>query len=326
MTQCTQSSFEFEAHFSRRVVAGFDGGTITSDAGALLLRQVNRRIGLLPRLAQCFTDFRNPFYVTHDVAGMVSQRVYALALGYADLNDHDQLRDDPLMGLLAGKRKPGAALASKSTLCRLERTLEAGAATDRYKKIRYDGAAIDRLLVELFVESHMQAPSRIVVDLDATDTPLHGQQEGRFFHGYYDHYCYLPLYIFAGDQILGVRLREANQDASAGSMEELQRIVAQIRERWPKTQIILRADSGFCRGELMSWCEDQHVDYVLGVARNQRLRRRIDKALRQAAGEARARRRGCSPSFAIARAGAGRAPGASSPRPSRSRANKTRAT
>ena len=235
----------------------------------------------------CFTDFRNPFYVTHDVAGMVSQRVYALALGYADLNDHDQLRDDPLMGLLAGKRKPGAALASKSTLCRLERTPEAGAATDRYKKIRYDGAAIDRLLVELFVESHTQAPSRIVVDLDATDTPLHGQQEGRFFHGYYDHYCYLPLYIFAGDQILGVRLREANQDASAGSVEELQRIVAQIRERWPKTQIILRADSGFCREELMSWCEDQHVDYVLGVARNQRLRRRIDKALRQAAGEAR---------------------------------------
>jgi len=287
MTQCTQSGFEFEAHFSRRVVAGFDGGAITSDAGALLLRQVDRRIGLLPRLAQCFTDFRNPFYVTHDVAGMVSQRVYALALGYEDLNDHDQLRDDPLMGLLAGKREPGAALASKSTLCRLERTPAAGAATDRYKKIRYDEAAIDRLLVELFVESHAQAPSQIVIDLDATDTPLHGQQEGRFFHGYYDHYCYLPLYIFAGDQIVGVRLREANQDASAGSVEELQRIVAQIREHWPETQIILRADSGFCREELMSWCEDNHVDYVFGLARNQRLRRRIDKAMRQAAGEAR---------------------------------------
>ena len=287
MTQCTQSGFEFETHFSRQVVAGFDGGTISSDAGALLLRQVDRRIGLLPRLAQCFTDFRNPFYVTHDVAGMVSQRVYALALGYEDLNDHDQLRDDPLMGLLAGKRKPGAALASKSTLCRLERTPAAGAATDRYKKIRYDEAAIDRLLVELFVESHAQAPSQIVIDLDATDTPLHGQQEGRFFHGYYDHYCYLPLYIFAGDQIVGVRLREANQDASAGSVEELQRIVAQIREHWPETQIILRADSGFCREELMKWCEDNHVDYVFGLARNQRLRRRIDKAMRQAAGEAR---------------------------------------
>jgi len=286
MTQCTQSSFEFEAHFSRRVVAGFDGGTITSDAGALLLRQVDRRIGLLPRLARCFSDFRNPVLISHAVAEMVSQRVYALALGYEDLNDHDQLRDDPLMGLLAGQRKPGAALASKSTLCRLERTPEAGAATDRYKKIRYDGASIDRLLVELFLESRTEAPSRIVIDLDATDTPLHGQQEGRFFHGYYDHYCYLPLYIFAGDQILGVRLREANQDASAGSVEELQRIVAQIREHWPETQIIVRADSGFCREELMSWCERNHVDYVLGLARNQRLRRRIDKALRQAAGEA----------------------------------------
>ncbi len=286
MTQCTQDSFEFEAHFSRRVVAGFDGGTITSDAGALLLRQVDRRIGLLPRLARCFSDFRNPVYISHEVGEMVSQRVYALALGYEDLNDHDQLRDDPLMGLLAGKRKPGAALASKSTLCRLERTPEAGAASDRYKKIRYDAAAIDRLLVEMFVESHPQAPARIVVDLDATDTPLHGQQEGRFFHGYYDHYCYLPLYIFAGDQIVGVRLREANQDASAGSVEEIQRIVAQIRARWPQTQIILRADSGFCREELMRWCEDNHVDYVFGLARNQRLRRRIDKAMRQAAGEA----------------------------------------
>jgi hypothetical protein len=243
MTQCTQSSFEFEAHFSRRVVAGIDGGTITSDAGALLLRQVDRRIGLLPRLARCFSDFRNPAFISHEVGEMVSQRVYALALAYEDLNDHVQLRNDPLMGLLAGKREPGAALASKSTLCRLERTPEAGAATDRYKKIRYDAAAIDRLLVDMVLESRTEAPARIVVDLDATDTPLHGQQEGRFFHSYYDHYCYLPLYIFAGDQIVGVRLREANQDASAGSVEETARIVAQIRAHWPKTQIVLRADS-----------------------------------------------------------------------------------
>lgn len=214
MTECTQVSFEFEGHFSRRVVAGFDGGTITSDAGALLLPQVDRRLGLLPRLAHCFSDFRNPVWVSHAVAKMVSQRVYALALGYEDLNDHDQLRDDPLMDLLTGKREPGAARASKSTLCRLERTPEAGAATDRYKKIRYDAASIDRLLVDKFLESRTEAPSHIVVDLDATDTPLHGQQEGRFFHGYYDHYCYLPLYIFAGDQILGVRLREANQDVA----------------------------------------------------------------------------------------------------------------
>lgn len=286
MTQCSQSGFEFEAHFSRRVVAGFDGGAMTSDAGALLLRSTERRIGLLSRLAGCFTDFRRQERVEHGVAEMVAQRVYALALGYSDLNDHDQLRDDPLMGLLAGKRESGKALASKSTLCRLERTTQAGAAQDRYKKVRYDTAAIDRLLVEVYLESQAEPPERIVIDLDATDTPLHGKQEGRFFHGYYDHYCYLPLYIFAGDQILGVRLREANQDASAGSVEEIERIVAQIRTRWPQTQIILRADSGFCREQLMKWCEDHRVDYVFGLARNQRLRRRIGKAMRQAAAEA----------------------------------------
>ena len=286
MTQCSQSGFEFEAHFSRQVVAGFDGGAMTSDAGALLLRSTDRRIGLLSRLAHCFTDFRNQERVEHSVAEMVAQRVYALALGYGDLNDHDQLREDPLMGLLAGKREPDTALASKSTLCRLERTTEADAGQDRYKKIRYDADAIDRLLVDVYLESQTEAPERIVIDLDATDTPLHGKQEGRFFHGYYDHYCYLPLYIFAGDQVLGVRLREANQDASAGSVEEIQRIVAQIRARWPQTQIILRADSGFCREPLMKWCEDHQVDYVFGLARNQRLRRSIGKAMRQAAAEA----------------------------------------
>jgi hypothetical protein len=277
---------EFEAHGCRRVVAGFDGGAVTSDAGALLLRSTNRRIGLLARLAHCFCDFRRQERVEHSVAEMVAQRVYALALGYADLNDHDQLRDDPLMSLMAGKREPGTALASKSTLCRLERTAEAKAGEDRYKKVRYDAAAIDRLLVEVYLESQAKVPERIVIDLDVTDTPLHGRQEGRFFHGYYDHYCYLPLYLFAGDQILGVRLREANQDASAGSLEEIQRIVAQIRARWPKTQIILRADSGFCRDELMKWCEENRVDYVFGLARNPRLRRRIDKAMRKAMGVA----------------------------------------
>lgn len=286
MTQCTQESLEFEAHSSRRVVASFDGGAVTSDAGALLLRSTDRRIGLLSRLARCFADFRRQERIEHSVTEMVAQRVYALALGYGDLNDHDQLRDDPLMGLLAGKREPGTALASKSTLCRLERTAEAGAGQDRYKKVRYDATAIDRLLVEVYLESQAEAPERIVIDLDATDTPLHGRQEGRFFHGYYDHYCYLPLYLFAGDQILGVRLREANQDASAGSVDEIQRIVAQIRARWPETQILLRADSGFCRDELMKWCEDNRVDYVFGLARNPRLRRKIDKAMRQAMGVA----------------------------------------
>lgn len=285
MTECSQASFEFAPHFSRSVVAAFDGGTLTSDGGALLLRQTERRIHLLPRLAACFTDFRSQERIEHGVEQMLAQRVYGLALGYEDLNDHDQLRCDPLMGLLAGKREPESALASKSTLCRLERTAQNATPAERYKKIRYNSEAIDGLLVNLFLESHTTAPRQIIVDLDATDTPLHGRQEGRFFHGYYDHYCYLPLYIFCGDQLLCARLREANQDASAGSLDEIRRIVSQIRQRWPEVRILLRADSGFCREELMRWCEDNHVDYVFGLARNQRLRLLSGKAMRKAAAE-----------------------------------------
>lgn len=290
MTECIQSSFEFARHCSRAVVARFDAGILTSDAGALLLRQVDQRIRLLSRLARCFTDYRRSDRCDHSVSEMVAQRVYALALGYADLNDHDQLRKDPLMGLLAGRRETDGDLASKSTLCRLERTPATGAETDRYKKIRYQQEAVDRLLVDLFLEAHPELPEEIVIDLDTTDTPLHGHQEGRFFHGFYNEYCYLPLYIFCGEQLLGVRLREANQDASAGSREEIERIVMQIRERWPQVRIILRADSGFCREELMGWCEQNRVDYVFGLARNKRLRKRIEKAMRKAA--ARQRREG----------------------------------
>lgn len=283
MTECSQTNFEFAAHFSRSVVADFDGGALTSDGGALLLRQTEHRIHLLPRLAACFTDFRSQERIEHGVEQMLAQRVYGLALGYEDLNDHDQLRRDPLMNLLAGKREPESALASKSTLCRLERTTATATPAERYKKIRYDNEAIDRLLVDLFLESQSDAPEKIIIDLDATDTPLHGRQEGRFFHGYYDHYCYLPLYIFCGDQLLCARLREANQDASAGSLEEIRRIVTQIRQRWAKVRIILRADSGFCREELMRWCEDHQVDYVFGLARNERLRQLSGKAMRKAA-------------------------------------------
>jgi len=282
MTQCTQDSFQFEAHFSRSVVADFQGGALTSDAGGLLLRQADRRLGLLKRLTACFEDFRSPDRCQHTLEQMLAQRVYALALGYEDLNDHDQLRQDPLMGVLAGKREADQPLASKSTLCRLERTPAAGADQDRYRKIRYQPVAIDRLLVELFLESYAQPPEEIVLDLDVTDLPLHGRQEGRFFHGFYDAYCYLPLYIFCGDQLLGVRLRTADQDTSAGSLEEVQRIVAQIRARWPQVRIILRADSGFCREDLMWWCEHNQVDYVFGLARNERLRKRIGKAMRKA--------------------------------------------
>jgi hypothetical protein len=283
MTECNQSEFEFKAHFHRRVEAAFDGGQMTSDGGALLLREADRRLNLLPHLAECFLDSRNPALVKHSVGEMISQRVYGLALGYEDLNDHEQLRHDPLLGLLAGKRELDEPLAGKSTLNRLE--LSSGT-PDRYKKITYWKAAIDSLLVDVFLEAFVQAPEEIVLDVDTTDVELHGGQEGRFFHGYYDEYCYLPLYIFCGEHLLCVRLRQANIDASAGSLCEVQRIVEQIRGRWPEVRIILRGDSGFCRDELMDWCEQQQgVHYVFGMARNERLRRIIDPQMAEAAAE-----------------------------------------
>jgi hypothetical protein len=282
MTECSQSEFEFQAHFSRRVIASFDGGAMTTDGGGLLLRETDRRLNLLSRLAACFMDGRDPRLVRHSVQELIAQRVYGLALGYEDLNDHDQLRQDPLLRVLAGKPETEQPLAGKSTLNRLE--LSAGT-PDRYKKITYWKAAIDELMVDLFLESIAQAPAEIVLDLDTTDLELHGGQEGRFFHGYYDEYCYLPLYIFCGEHVLCVRLREANIDAAAGSLEEVKRIVKQIRDRWPQVRIILRGDSGFCRDELMDWCEGHQVDYVFGLARNQRLRQIIAPQLAQAAGE-----------------------------------------
>jgi hypothetical protein len=282
MTECSETLFPFEAHFSRQVVAQFEGSWLTSDGGSLLLRQADRKIGLLRRVTGCFTDYRQPERIEHRLEEMLAQRIYGLALGYEDLNDHEQLRQDPLWGVLAGKRDLGEPLAGKSTLNRLELTPSGAPAAERYNKITYSPEAIDHLLVTLFLESHRKARRSIVLDLDATDTPLHGKQEARFFHGYYNHYCYLPLYIFCGDQLLCVRLRPSNIDASAGSLQEVQRIVGQIRKAWPNTQIILRADSGFCREELMAWCEQHAVDYVFGFARNQRLRRKIAKEMRQA--------------------------------------------
>jgi hypothetical protein len=282
MTECSETLFPFEAHFSRQVVAQFEGSWLTTEGGSLLLRQADRKIGLLRRVAGCFTDYRQPERIEHPVEEMLAQRIYGLALGYEDLNDHEQLRQDPLLGVLAGKRELGEPLAGKSTLNRLELTPAGSPAAERYNKISYSPEAIDELLVTLFLESHRKAPSSIVLDLDATDTPLHGKQEARFFHGYYNHYCYLPLYIFCGDQLVCARLRPSNIDASAGSLEEVQRIVGQIRKAWPKTEIILRADSGFCREELMAWCETHAVDYVFGFARNQRLRRMIGRAMQEA--------------------------------------------
>src|SRR6201993_4100634 len=282
MTECSETLFPFEAHFSRQVVAQFEGSWLTTEGGSLLLRQADRKIGLLRRVARCFTDYRQPERIEHRLEEMLAQRIYGLALGYEDLNDHEQLRQDPLLAVLAGKRDLGEPLAGKSTLNRLELTPAGSPAAERYNKIVYSSEALDELLVTLFLESQHKAPRSIVLDLDTTDTPLHGKQEARFFHGYYNHYCYLPLYIFCGDQLLCARLRPSNIDASAGSLEEMQRIVRQIRARWPKTRIILRADSGFCREELLAWCENNDVDYVFGFARNERLRKIIGRAMQEA--------------------------------------------
>jgi len=278
MTECTQSSFGFKAFGKREIVARFDGGTISSDGGAVLLRQVDQRLNLLPRLAGYFLDGRNQEQVRHSILEMLSQRIYGLALGYEDLNDHDQLRNDPVFGILAGREKM-EPLAGKSTLNRME--LGAGV-QDRYKKITFWKDSIDELMVKMLVESYATAPEEIVLDIDTTDLPLHGKQEGRFFHGYYDEYCYLPLYIFCGEQVLCARLREANHDAAFGSLAEVERIVRQIRAAWPSVRIVVRGDSGFCREELMSWCESNEVEFVFGLARNQRLRRIIGAQMHEA--------------------------------------------
>lgn len=274
----------------------FDGGVITSDAGGLLLREVEKRTGIIAQFTACFRDHRDPVRIEHTVEELVAQRVYGLALGYEDLNDHDQLRHDPLLAVLVEKadltgeerrraRDQGSALAGKSTLNRLELTGAEVPEDERYKKIALDEATVDRMLVEVFLEAHREAPQAIILDLDCTDDPLHGEQEGRFFHGYYGHYCYLPLYIFCGEHLLAARLRPSNIDPAAGSLEEVARIVAQIRAAWPQVRIIVRGDSGFCREELMAWCEEHQVDYVLGLAKNPRLKAEIAPELEQAAEE-----------------------------------------
>jgi len=292
-TECNPAQLEFHALGRREVIGRFDGGRISSDGGGMLLREVDTRLGLLPRLAECFTDHRNPLSVEHDVQTLVSQRVYGLALGYEDLNDHDALRSDSLLAMLVGKsdltgaqrvreQDKGHPLASSSTLNRLELSTPETAEKDRYKRIAGDAEAMDRLLVDTFLESHEQAPREIWLDLDATDDPLHGHQEGRFFHGYYRCYCYLPLYIFCGEHLLCARLRQANVDGAAGSVEELDRIVSQIRARWPKTRIIVRGDSGFCRDAIMHWCEENGLYYLLGLARNNRLNHILSREMQWA--------------------------------------------
>ena len=288
-TECTQTQLQFHQFGNRQIVGKFEGMQ-SSDGGALLLREVEQRTGIVKRLAQQFVDHRDPELIEHSVEDLVMQRVFGLALGYEDLNDHDALRLDHLLALAIGKDDPtgaarkrerdqGVALASSSTLNRLELTTPEATAQSRYKKIASNTAGMDELLVTTFLEAHDEAPEQIWLDIDATDDPLHGNQEGRFFHGYYRHYCYLPLYIFCEEHLLCARLRSSNRDAAQGSVAELERIVAQIRDQWPDTEIVIRGDSGFCRDEIMTWCEDNGVHYVLGLAKNARLKAQLFQAM-----------------------------------------------
>jgi Transposase DDE domain group 1 len=292
-TECNAHEFDFQALGGRTVTARFDGGAITSDAGGLLLREVEAKTGILRRFAACFTDHRDAERVEHLVYELLAQRVFALALGYEDLNDHDALRHDPLLAVLVGKADPtgqdrrrredrGKSLAGKSTLNRLELTPVGADEKSRYKKVVARHGDIESFFVETFVALHRQPPEEIVLDLDATDDPIHGHQLGRFFHGYYDNYCYLPLYIFCGEHLLCAKLRPADIDGAAGSVKQLTKIVERIRRAWPEVRIVVRGDSGFCREPLMRWCEANHVDYVLGLAKNARLQRILGRELHEA--------------------------------------------
>jgi hypothetical protein len=292
-TQCNAAYLDFPILGRRELVADFTGGDITSDGGALLLRTTEQLTAIIGQFTACFTDHRNPDRIEHTVADLVAQRVYALALGYEDLNDHDDLRRDPLLAALVGKLDPkgttrqrprdrGKPLAGKSTLNRLELTKVGADAESRYKKIACHTHEVERLFVTLFLQAHPTPPEHIVLDLDATDDPVHGHQLGRFFHGYYKSYCYLPLYIFCGDHLLCARLRPSNIDGAAGALKQLQRIVGQIREAWPQVPITIRADSGFCREPILAWCEANRVDYLLGLAQNTRLVAMIADELGQA--------------------------------------------
>ena len=285
----------------RELVWRFDGGDITSDGGALVLKRLEERTGIVRRFAACFTDYRDPKQIEHPLLDLILQRVFGLALGYEDLNDHDELRRDPMLAVALNKddvkgqqrrraQDRGKALAGKSTLNRLELTAPDYNGSPRRKdsnqpetkKIVVDPESIDALLVDLFLEAQEQAPDRIILDLDATDDVLYGHQEGRFYHGYYHDYCYLPLYVFCGEHLLCSRLRRSNIDASADAVEELEPVVARIRQRWPAVKIQLRGDAGFCREKLMAWCERQGMDYIFGLAQNSRLKKLIEGQMAQA--------------------------------------------
>jgi DDE family transposase len=293
-TQCIQEQMAFQQLGRREVIGRFDGGMISSDAGGLLLREVERCFGILKRFSGCFRDYRDPQRTEHSIETLISQRVYGIALGYEDLNDHDSLRHDVVMGVLceksdpsgaerARKRDQGKAIAGKSTLNRLELTPEDANEKSRYKKIVAHGEQIDDLMMEVCIQAQPIAPKEVVLDVDATDDLIYGNQQGRFFHGYYGDYCYLPLYIFWGEYLLCARLRVASEDPASGVRQELERIVNKLRAAWPEVRIIVRGDSGFCRDEIMSYCEhNEKMDYVLGLAKNDRLNKQIQAEMVQA--------------------------------------------
>lgn len=274
-TECNSKQIEFETVGRRKLVAAFDAEHISTDGGLALLHRVDRLFGLMKKFAACFRDHRAPELIRHPVEELVRQRVFGIACAYEDLVDHDALRDDPLLAAVVGKADPSERLASPSTLNRLELTPADATAAARYRKVVYDSEALENFFVDAFLDAHIQPLQEVLLDLDATDDPIHGTQEGRFFHGYYGNYCYLPLYIFAGDFLLCSKLRKSDIDGSAGALEEVQRIVARIRVRWPNTRFVLRADSGFARDGLMAWCEENDVDFIFGLARNKRLEEMI---------------------------------------------------
>jgi hypothetical protein len=292
-TECIPEQLEFQGIGLRKVVADFSGGRITSDAGGLLLREIAAGTNVMERFAGCFTDNRNQAMIEHSKVELISQRVFGIVLGYEDLNDHDDLRGDALLATLVGKVDPtgegrarkrdkGFPLAGKSTLNRLELAPAGVPHEHRYHRIVCDPDKVDRFFVDTFLRANDEVPDRIILDFDATDDPLHGAQEGAFYNGYYKCYCYMPLYVFCGDHLLCARLRPSNIDAPLGSEAELERMVAQIREQWPDVQIILRGDSGFCRSDLMDWCDANGVDYILGLSRSPRLVAKIAKQMQKA--------------------------------------------
>ena len=281
-TECNSQKLLFEGVAGRDAVVSFDAGEVTSNGGVLMLERADRRVDLTSRFAACFRDHRDADRVEHTVRQLVAQRVYGLCLGYEDVSDHDAVGKDPLLALACGKEE--GALAGHSTLSRLEMTKVGATAATRYEKVELVQERVDDLLADLFMEATGPAdPGLIVVDLDNSDVPLHGRQEGRFFHGYYDEHCYLPLYVFAGDHLLLAKLQTADGDPARDAVAELKKIVARLRKRWPRARILVRGDSGFCREELMAWCEEARHFYVLGLARNERLEESVKDALAQAA-------------------------------------------